>query len=96
MWPQPLLRQLIAKLTGDASTWFNLLFASQDTTVTLEEIALAFHNESGQDLHNRFGREYEGARASHDMWHVPMDVTLGRAQRLRLMNQMRAPRSEPA
>ncbi len=41
--PQLLPRPLIAKLTGDAFklTWFNLRFAGQDTTVTLEEIALA-------------------------------------------------------
>jgi hypothetical protein len=45
--PQLLPRQLIAKLTGDALTWFNLRFAGQDTTVTLEEIALALRNEFG-------------------------------------------------
>ncbi len=78
--PQLLPRQLIAKLTGDALTWFNLRFAGQDTTVTLEEIALALRNE--------FGQEYAGARAFRDMWHIPMDFTLGGAQRLRLMNQL--------
>ncbi len=47
--PQLLPRQSIAKLTGDALTWLNLRFAGQDTTVTLEEIALALRNEFGQE-----------------------------------------------
>ncbi len=36
--------QLITKLSGDALTWFNLHFAGQDTTATLDQIAGALRN----------------------------------------------------
>jgi hypothetical protein len=70
---------MIANFTGDTLTCFNLRFAGQDTTVTLEEIALALRNE--------FGQEYAGARAFRDMRHIPMDFTLCGAQRLRLVTR---------
>jgi hypothetical protein len=78
--PELLPRQLIAKLRGEALTWFNLRFAGQDTTATLEEISLALRND--------FGQEYAGARAFRDMWRVKMDFTLSGAQRLRVLNQL--------
>jgi len=84
--------QLIAKLSGDALTWFNLHFAGQDTTATLDEIALALRNE--------FGREYAGAQAFRDTWRIQVDLSQGGAQRLRALDlleerarQQRVPRA---
>ncbi len=54
---------MIAKLTGDALTWFDLRFAGQDTTVTLEEIALALRNEFGQEYAGGAGKRHLGMAA---------------------------------
>ncbi len=76
---------MIAKLSGDALTWFNIHFAGQDTTATLNQIALALRNE--------FGREYAGTQAFRDTWRIQVDLSQGGVQRLRALDQLeeRAP-----
>jgi hypothetical protein len=71
---------LIAKLSGEALTWFNLRFAGEDTTASQEDIALALRQE--------FGTEYAGAQAFRDKWRVKMNFNLSGAQRLRVLNQL--------
>jgi len=76
---EELPRQLITKLSGEALAWFNMHFAGQETPATVAEIAYG--------LRTAFGKEYEGANAYRDTWHVPANLTLDGKDRLRALNQ---------
>jgi len=73
-------RQLIAKLTGEALEWFNLHFAGQDDTASVEQIALG--------LRTAFGREFAGAQAYLDTCQVQPNLELGGSQRLLALDQI--------
>ena len=72
------VRQLSAKLTGEAQRWYTLEFGNNPTRVSEEQIAVGLRRE--------FGREYEGVRALRAMYHVPVHPTQTGAQRLMALN----------
>lgn len=73
-------RQLIAKLSGEALTWFNMHFAGHEAPATVDQVAYG--------LRTAFGTEFAGARAYRDTWHVTINPALqGGPDRLRVFNQ---------
>jgi hypothetical protein len=72
------LRQLIAKLTGEAQRWYALEFGNDPTRVSEATIAVGLRRE--------FGREYEGVRALRAMYNVTVQPTQSGAQRLMALN----------
>jgi len=73
-------RQLIAKLTGEALEWFNLHFAGQDDTASVDQIALG--------LRAAFGCEFAGAQAYLDTCQVQPNLELSGSQRMLALDQV--------
>lgn len=72
-------RQLSAKLTGTALSWYTLTFSRNPEVATEAQLSLG--------LRKAFGQEYAGARALRAIYHVLAQPTQGGAQRLMALDQ---------
>jgi hypothetical protein len=75
-------RQLIAKLADQAKTWYTLTFANADAPATEAQLAVG--------LRKLFGKEYAGAWALRDLFHVTAQPSQSGAQRLLALDQREA------